>query len=51
MGSEPEVLSHRDSTPAQNARKTWAVGAQAGNLWKWWSEWWAHKDSNLGPAD
>jgi hypothetical protein len=32
MGLVSEVLDHRDSTPAQDARKTRAVGAEAGNL-------------------
>jgi hypothetical protein len=32
MGSVSEVRYHRDSTPAQDARKTRAVGAEAGNL-------------------
>jgi hypothetical protein len=35
-----KVLSPRDLTPAQNARKTCAVGAASGKSLQSWNDWW-----------
>ena len=39
---DPKVLSGRDSTPVQNARKTRAVGAASGKSLYGWSDWWSN---------
>src|SRR5262249_53486747 len=44
------MLSRRDLTPAQNARKMWAVGAASGKSLRGWSDWWSNEDSNQDPT-
>ena len=50
MGSTPQTVSRRDSTPVQNTRQTRAVGAASGKTLQGWSDWWSNEDSNHGPG-
>jgi hypothetical protein len=47
---DKRVLSRRDSTPAENARKTGAFGAASGKSLRDPNGWWSNEDSNQGPG-